>query len=123
MKTSSAKAKGRRAAVALKQALLAYIHELSPDDLIITLSSVNGPDLQLSPRAQEYLPFVFECKNQESLNIWSALAQAKSHIKSQEIPVVVFTRNRTDLYVALKLSDFLTTLFFREKKHDVKVAN
>jgi len=56
--------------------------------------------------------FVWECKCQEKLNIWSALLQAEREaLGSTRIPVVVFTRNNAGKdYVALDLRDFLSIL-------------
>ncbi len=112
MKISSAKAKGRRAAAGLREALLLSFPELEPDDILITPSSCTGEDLILSPAARKVLPFVFEVKNQERLNIWQALKQASGHGHSKKhlIPVLCFTKNRSDSYVTVKLSDFLALL-------------
>ena len=109
MKTSSCKAKGRRAAQETKDMLLKYAPDLKPDDILVTSSGVTGEDLVLSPAAQEIMPYTFECKNVEKLNVWDGLKQAASHAlkKPQAIPLLVFRRNRSDLYVALKLEDFL----------------
>ena len=105
MKIASAKAKGRKAAVELQKLLLCRFPELHEDDIRVTSSGVNGEDLQLSPRARELLPFNFEVKNQERLNIWEALAQSKHHGKHK--PVVAFRRNRTPLHVCLEVETFL----------------
>lgn len=47
-----------------------------------------------------------EVKNTEHLNIWSALAQAERDC-GDNIPIVVFKRNRSKDYVALSLEDFI----------------
>lgn len=107
MKTSSAKAKGRRLAAAVKYALLQRAESLQSDDIIVTPSGVPGEDLTLSPAARTVYPLNIECKNQEALNIWAALEQAKSNRSGNNKPIVVFSRNRSDINVALKLQDFL----------------
>ena len=48
----------------------------------------------------------FEAKHVEKLNIWEALEQAERDA-GDNIPVVVFKRNRTKDYVALSLDDFI----------------
>jgi len=59
--------------------------------------------------------FVFECKNQERLNIWDAIRQAeKATLTSLKIPVVVFTKNFESEYVCLNLRDFLAILSERK---------
>ena len=48
-----------------------------------------------------------EAKKTEHLRIWEALAQSERDAGEDEIPVVVFSRNRSKDYVALSLEDFL----------------
>lgn len=109
MKTSSAKAKGRRACAALREKLLTAAPDLQPGDIGVTPSGVTGADLYLSPAALKTYPLAFECKNTETLNIWAALKQSEQHVAGTDLkPVVCFTRNRAGTeYVALKLDDFL----------------
>ena len=71
-------------------------------------TSQPGADLHLSPKAMELYPYAFEMKNCETLNIWSALKQAQTHVKGEEMPIVCFSRNREGkVYVALDLDHFL----------------
>ena len=107
MKISSAKAKGRRLAQAVRDMLLAYAPDIPPQDIAVTPSGVNGPDVTLSARAQETYPYAIECKNCESLNVWKAFEQAKSHQKGSEIPLLIFSKNRSDVMIALRFDDFL----------------
>jgi LEA14-like dessication related protein len=108
MKPASAKAKGRRAAAELKILIHAYYPELEMDDVRVTSSGSTGEDLLLSPKARRLLPFTFECKNVEKLNIWDALLQAQEHAEgTQHTPALAFRRNKSELYVALKARDFL----------------
>ena len=111
MKTSSAKAKGRRLASKVKDMLLEYAQdELKPDDLIITASGDTGEDLKMSPKARSIYPLSIECKNQEKLNIWSAIEQAKSHNRGVidfRVPVVCFSKNNQNVYITLELEGFL----------------
>ena len=73
MKTSSAKAKGRRLQQKVRDLLLETFTELEPDDIRSTSMGVSGEDLQLSPAARKLIPFAIECKNQEKLNVWDSL--------------------------------------------------
>lgn len=109
MKTSSCKAKGRRAAAEARELLLAYATALEPADIIITSSGETGEDLKISPAGRSIYPFCIECKCVEKLNIWSANEQALSHLASDDerIPLVCYKRNHSELYVSLKFSDFL----------------
>ena len=77
----------------------------------MTPSGVNGPDLILSPYAKLFIRFAWECKNVEKLNIWQAIKQAEGHsAKTGLPPAVCIGRNRTDPYVAIRLSDFCDLL-------------
>ena len=55
--------------------------------------------------------FSWECKNQEKLNIWKALHQSENDaLGTLKSPVVVFTKNFEDDYVALRYDDFINIL-------------
>ncbi len=105
MKTSSAKGKGRRACKKAQEELLRVFPSLEPDDIRVTPSGVPGEDLQLSPAARRLFPYQVECKNVEKLNIWEAFEQAKTH--GDYTPLLVYTRNRSDMMVTLRFEDFL----------------
>lgn len=117
MKTSSAKAKGRRLAQLLKEKLLNRDKEGNPEyseaDIVVTPSGVTGPDLQLHGNAAISYPYVFECKNQEKVNLWASWEQAKSHEKftagyvCTPIPILVIGKNRTKPIVVMDLDDFI----------------
>lgn len=106
MKTSSAKAKGRRLQQKVASLLVESFKELQPDDIRSTGMGQSGEDIQLSPLARTKIPFSFECKNQERLNIWSAIEQAETNTSGHD-PAIVFTRNRTGTYVAIPLDTFV----------------
>lgn len=111
MKTSSAKAKGRRAAVEICDQIYKHFPTLEPGDLYATPSGVNGEDVVRSAKAKRVFPFTIESKNQEKLQIWEALEQAKSHLPkgdlSGQTPALVFRRNRSELHICLRFEDFL----------------
>ena len=52
-------------------------------------------------------PYSVECKNVERLNVWSALSQAQANTKEGTTALLVFGRNRTEPYVAMKLAEFM----------------
>lgn len=105
MKTSSCKSKGRRAQQWVRDKLLEWAPHLKQDDIRSTSMGCGGTDIQLSPAAREIYPYDIEVKNTEKLNIWSAIAQAEQNAK--DFALVVFKRNRSEVYVALKFEDFL----------------
>lgn len=95
MKPKSAKAKGRRLAQMLQIALLEACPDLSPDDVRITPSGVQGPDIQLSPAAQKRFPYAIECKNTETLCFAQSWRQAVTHSKQTGLlPLLVACSNR-----------------------------
>lgn len=64
-----------------------------------------GSDLQLSPAAASRFPYTVECKNQEGINIWTALQQADRD--PTLTPLLVFRRNGSPTYAALPFDKFL----------------
>ena len=67
---------------------------------------MSGEDIVLSPAAKRTIPYSFECKNQERLNLWGSLEQAEGNSQDRQ-PVLVFKRNRSKVYVALDFEHFL----------------
>lgn len=63
--------------------------------------------------------FHFEIKNQEKLNIWQALAQSKRDASANKAPIVIFSRNREENYVAMHINDFVNLLERIEEKNVV----
>ena len=106
MKPSSAKGKGRRLQNFLKEKLYEYFPTLRNGDVKTAVMGESGEDIILSPAARDLIPFSFECKNQERLNIWESLSQAEDN-SGDYTPAVVFKRNRTNTYIALDLEEFL----------------
>ncbi len=110
MKTSSRKSKGRRLQNKIRDLLLEhYSDKLEKDDIRCAVMGESGEDLKLSPAARKLIPYSFECKNQEKLNIWDSLEQAEKNSDDYG-PVLIFKRNRSKIYVVLEISDFLELL-------------
>ena len=106
MKTSSAKAKGRRLQQKVRDLLLETFTELEPDDIRSTSMGVSGEDLQLSPAARKLIPFAIECKIQEKLNVWDSLKQAEEN-SGDYSPVLIFKRNRSKTYAVINIEKFI----------------
>lgn len=68
-----------------------------------------GEDVKLSEEATKLFPFSVECKNCEKLQIWKALEQAESENRELS-PLLVFKRNRSETYVAMKFDDFINLI-------------
>ena len=107
MKTSSGKAKGRRLQNKIRDLLLEHFSDkLEPDDVKVAIMGESGEDIKLSPAARKLIPYSFECKNQEKLNIWSSLEQAEEN-SGDYPPVLIFKRNRSKTYVTIELEEFM----------------
>ena len=87
--------------------ILTKMAGMGDDDIIVTPSGVNGPDLQLSPYAKKEFPFAIECKNQERINLWQAIEQSEGHAKDGMTPLLCITRNRAKVYAVIELEKFI----------------
>lgn len=52
-------------------------------------------------------PFHFELKNQERWNVKSYFSQAEYECPEEKMPAVIFTKNHDDIYLMIKLNDFI----------------
>lgn len=53
--------------------------------------------------------FSLECKNVENINIWKCLKQAIDQAGTK-VPALCFTRNFEEVFVALRIKDFLSLI-------------
>ena len=109
MKPRSAKNKGKRLQNKIRDLILEKFDILEPDDVRSITMGDSGEDILLSPAARRLFPFSVECKNQESLNIWSAIEQAENN-SGNHTPLVIFKRNRTKTYAVLEFDKLLELL-------------
>lgn len=110
-KPSTRKAKGRTFQQTVVKLLLNAFSSLTENDIRSTPMGTQGSDVWLSEEALKQFNYDVECKNVESLNIWNALKQCEERTeKSKRTPLVVFKRNRSDVYCCLKFDDFLKIL-------------
>ena len=106
MKPRSAKNKGKRLQNTIRDLILEKFDSLEKDDVRSITMGDSGEDILLSPAARRLFPFSVECKNQEKLNIWSALVQAEEN-SGDHAPLVIFKRNRTKTYAVLEFDKLL----------------
>ena len=106
MKTSSKKSKGRRLQNYVRDNLLSSFPSLEEDDVKVAIMGESGEDIKLSPAARRKIPYSFECKNTERLQIWQAIEQAEGNANDR-VPVVVFKRNRSKTYLTIELENFI----------------
>ena len=109
MKPRSAKNKGKRLQNKVRDLILEKFDILEPDDVRSITMGDSGEDILLSPVARRLFPFSVECKNQEKLNIWSALEQAEIN-SGKHAPLVIFKRNRSKTYAVLEFDKLLELL-------------
>lgn len=69
MKTSSAKAKGRRFQQWVRDLLIEDL-QIHPEDIESRSMGAGGEDLIMARAAREKFPMSIECKNQEKVNVW-----------------------------------------------------
>ena len=106
MKTQSAKAKGRRLQQKVAADIVGAFDALTEDDVRSTSMGAGGEDVLLSPAAQRLFPYSVEAKNQERVNVWGALAQARANCQNRE-PIVVLKKNQEAPYVLVRWEHFL----------------
>ena len=105
MKTSSAKAKGRRLQQQFMQLLIEKL-DIDPEDIESRAMGSGGEALIMSKAARHKFPYSIECKNQESLNIWKAWEQANGN-KGLYEPLVVIKKNGVKPLVVLDAENFV----------------
>ena len=105
MKTSSAKAKGRRFQQWVRDQLIEQL-DVHPEDIESRSMGAGGEDLIMARAAREKFPFSIECKNQEKLNVWDAYKQASENSKDYE-PIVVMKKNNHKTLVVLDAEKFV----------------
>jgi len=115
MKTSSAKAKGRR--LQDKVALIfrrMFNGVLTNGDIKPAIMGSSGTDVVLSPSAKNLIVFDVECKNQEALigaKLNEAIQQAEGNSENGRIPILIFKKNNEPERVILKLDDFIKLIY------------
>ena len=111
MKIKSAKAKGRNLQNLVRDKLRSIFvgKVLEEDDIKSQTMGMSGEDIVLSPSAKKVIPYSFECKNTERLNLWKSLEQCESNCEDRE-PVLVMKRNRSDVYAIIKFDKFLNLI-------------
>lgn len=107
MKTSSCKAKGRRLQDAVVQLLKETYTSLREGDIKPIIMGASGRDVQLSPAAEDVIPFDIECKNTEKTSPWAWIEQANANKKDGRIPLVIFKRNHSKTYAIIEFDDLL----------------
>ena len=113
MSAKSAKAKGRKLQNHVRDKLREIfitnwtkLPKLEEDDIKSQTMGMCGEDIVLSPAAKKLIPYSFECKNVERLNLWDAIEQSEGNCEDR-VPIVVIKKNRKKPHVVINLEHFL----------------
>jgi len=109
MKIASAKQKGRKMVRKVRDMILKHFDHLDSEEIYTPAGSQGGEDLAFSPVLRKLFPFSVEIKCQEKLNVHAAYRQAKENSKGVT-PIVIFSRNRADVFCMLRFDDFLNSI-------------
>ena len=108
MKTSTAKAKGRRLQQWMRTLLIERL-DIHPEDIESRPMGSQGEDLIMARAAREKFPFSIEAKNQESLNVWRAWEQAEANSGNYQ-PILVIKKNNVKPLVVVDAETFVTLI-------------
>ena len=108
MKTSSAKAKGRKLQQWMRNLLIEKL-DVHPEDIESRSMGAGGEDLIMARAARAKFPMSIECKNQEKVNVWESYKQAEDNSGKYE-PVVIIKRNKSKPLVVVD-AEYFVSLF------------
>ena len=80
LKTSSAKAKGRKLQQWFANLLVEKL-DVDSEDIESRPMGSQGEDIIMGKQTREVFPYSVECKNQEAVNVWKAYEQATENCK------------------------------------------
>jgi hypothetical protein len=120
MKTSSAKAKGRKLCAKIRDVMLGLRAGLEAEDIVVTSSGDTGEDLKLSPFARKIFPVAIECKKHAAFSVYTHYDQAVEHVDGYENrePVVFIEANRRKPLALVDAEYFLRILEFSTRHKD-----
>jgi len=105
MKTSSAKAKGRKLQQWFAKVLVEKLG-VDEEDIESRPMGSQGEDIIMGKQTRQVFRYSVECKNQEAVNVWKAYEQASENCKGYE-PLVVIKRNRSKPLVLVDAEYFV----------------
>jgi len=106
-KARSAKAKGRTLQNWVRDKLLSLFCDypefsITTEDIKSQTMGMTGEDIIITPHARKFLPYTFECKNTERLEMWKAIEQAeKNNSFGSYYSIIVFKKNQKKPHVAM----------------------
>lgn len=118
MKVSSKKNKGRRLQTWIKGKLIEIL-DINPEDIESRSMGAKGEDIILSSSARKKFPFSVEAKNQERINLWRAMEQARQN-SGRWIPLVIIKRNHSRPLAVIDAEQFFNLLRSKNDKIDIQ---
>ena len=108
MKTSSAKAKGRKLQQAVRDLIITTLKPwgIVAEDVKSTSMGAGGEDVQLSPLARSFLPISIECKSHKSFAVYNVMDQAIENCPEGCEPVVVLKANNRKPVVVVDMEHY-----------------
>lgn len=106
IKTSSAKAKGRKHQQAIRDAILAKFPQLGEGDIESRSMGSGGVDLMFSPLARHHLPISIEAKKTKKTPTREEIGQAQHNAYEGTIGAVVWSPHGTGPGKELIMFDF-----------------
>lgn len=119
MKTSSAKAKGRRLQQFVRDVLriIGKEHGLVDGDIESRGMGQNGTDIILSPAAKRVIDIAVECKNVEKLQVVPTFNEHYERYKHEpSLKVLIHGKNRCEPLVTMRFEEFVNLLRSSLKK-------
>ena len=108
MKTSTAKAKGRRLQQWMRTLLIERL-DIHPEDIESRPMGSQGEDLIMARAARQKFPFSIEAKNQEQLNVCRAWEQAIAN-SGKYNPILVIKKNNVKPLVVVDAEYFVNLI-------------
>lgn len=105
MKTSSAKAKGRKLQQFVRDRII-DIYNLPKEDVVSTSMGAQGVDVKLSTAARELFPFSVEAKSYKKVAVYNWFKQAEDNTDGQTSPLLVVKQDRSKPLVVLSWDTF-----------------
>ena len=94
IKTSSAKAKGRRLQQWARDRILEIFPSLTTSDVVSTGMGQTGEDVRLSTAARKKFPYSVECKSRKKVALYSDMDQAIANCPPGSEPLLIVKANR-----------------------------
>ena len=115
IKTSSAKAKGRKHQQYVRDKILSIFSSLEPDDVRSTGMGQGGEDIQLSPAGRKLFPYSVECKSLKKIGVYKFIEQAVSNCPATAEPIAIIKADRQKPLAVLDAEHFFNLI---GKLHD-----